>query len=313
MRIAKIVLSTLLCGAVMTVMAVDPVAPPPPDVRRVEAAQALINYQAQLSENQRLNSLREAPGSVNMVATGESLALYGGQSANFSKLLTSLMIIDAEHQLKIPSSNKQLQYYKDNATNPAMIDVSTLIGTKILSLAQQAMAQQLIINITNPNPTTMSTSLSQALKSTPVPLDSTMPPVLELGQQTEFVQREMAQALYSVPQRAFYEVMLARLPIPNAPNGESLLQILEKESTWRMQTPTWFATLAVTPTEGVLREMAQIEAMRLWLQFEQYRQTERTEVLLATLVAAQARLVDQMTAMQQTATNVQSQATSFAP
>ena len=313
MRIFNISWILLGLAASTGVMANAAVPAPVTDVRRADAAQAIISYQAQLAENQRLNGLRAAPGSANAVATGEALASYAGQATGFSKLLSSLMLVDAGYQLTPPASNPQLQYYTNNATNPAMIDISTLLNPARLTLAEQAVVQQLIINITNPTPTKMSTSLSQALNGTPVPLDSSTPPSLEVPQKIEFVQRQMSQALFSVPQRALYEVMAARLPIPDAPNGESLIQILENESTWRMQTPAWFASLAVTPAEGVLREIAQMDAMRLWLQYQQYRQEERIEVLMATMVAAQAQMVNQMLALQQAAQNAQSQAASAGP
>lgn len=286
----------------------------PPDVRRADAAQAIISYQAKLAEQQRLNSLREAPGSANALASGESLSLYSSQSANYSSLLSALISADANYQLTVPASDPQLQYYRNNATNPANMDISTLLSQKRLSSASQAAVQQLVINITNPVPAPMSVSLAQALKASPMPTQpGATPTTLELPQQIEYVQRQMAQSLYSVAQRSFYEVMATRLPITNDPSGNSLLEVIDKESSWRMETPTWFVNLSVTPTEGVLREMAQMDAMRLWLQYQQYRQAERAEVLLATMVAAQARVITQIQQMQQSAQSAQTQAASALP
>ena len=310
MRILKPI-SSILMGLFASTGVIASAAPAAAaDVRRADAAQAIISYQEKLAEKQRLNALREAPGVANSVATGEALTAYAGNASFFSKMISDSLMQSAGYQLIPPTSNPQYQYYQNNATNPEMIDISTLWKTTNIPLARVPVAQQLIMNITNPTPSKMSTSLSQALKSTPVPLDSTTPPPLDLPQQAEYVQREMSQALYSIPQRALYEIMATRVPIPGLPNGEnqSLLQVLETESTWRMQTPAWFANLSVTPTEGLLREIAQINAMHLWLQYQQYRQSERIEVLMAAMVAAQARMIDQMTAMQQAAQNAQSSA-----
>lgn len=73
---------------------------------------------------------------------------------------------------------------------------------------------------------------------------------------------------------------------PNSPGGFSLLDIIEKESTRRFEgtdSPTFASFLndPATDQTKLLKEMAAMEAFRLWMDYQRFRQMERVESLLA--------------------------------
>jgi hypothetical protein len=286
-------LLVLLLALVIPVVWAEPIA----DVKRADAAQAIVNYQAQLAETERQRALMEAPGTAHAVNTGQITQKYVSNSANFSALLSGLAKEAEKQQLQAAKADLKLLYFQNKAGHWQNIDVSSLLGQKRLgSQAEVDVATQVITNLTNPFPQRMSMQLATQLRAAslePV-LDPNAPPKLELPQQLEYVERQMVQAAFSVAQRSFYEMMAMRLPISpedaTITASPSLLETMEQESTWRIQSPEWFNSLATTPKEGLLRELAQMEAMRLWIQYQQYRQSERTEALLATLLSGQTRL-----------------------
>ncbi len=100
--------------------------------------------------------------------------------------------------------------------------------------------------------------------------------------------RLAARAAESAPVYSFYSMWKDR----KADGGESsALQALEKESTWRMTDPNWVGDLHASSQEALLRELAQIEAAKLFLQYKQYRQQERMEALLAVMTSKMNAMV----------------------
>ncbi len=268
------------------------------DVKRADAAQAIINYQAQLAETERQRALTEAPGTTHAMNTGQITQKYVSNAANFSTLLSGLAKEAENQQLQAAKADPRLLYFQTKAANWKNIDISSLLGQKRLgSQAEVDVATQVIINLTNPFPPRMSSQLTLQLRtaSSESAADPNAPPKLELPQQLEYVDRQIAQTIYSVAQQSFYEIMAMRLPVSPADAASSsaspsLLETMEQESTWRIQSPDWFNGLSIAPKEGLLRELAQMQAIHLWMQYQQYRQAERTEALLATLLSGQTRL-----------------------
>ncbi|NBV28738.1 hypothetical protein EBS02_06950, partial [bacterium] len=71
----------------------------------------------------------------------------------------------------------------------------------------------------------------------------------------------------------------------------SVLQFLDTMGTARiLQSNDWLTTLNTTSTEGLLREIALIEASRLMLDYIHFRQNEHIEALLAAMVAQNQNL-----------------------
>lgn len=269
-------------------------APAVVDVKRADAAQAIINYQAELAEKDRLRTLVQAPGTSKVAQTIDSLSQYQKNASVYSSLLTNLNAV-ARRNATFPSGTEpRVQYFQSKATNPANADIATLLQNKNLSTSDlQSAAQQAILNITQPFPSPMSPDLSNKLQ----PLAGTENPEanlpsLSFGLQAEYVERVVSQSVYSAAREPLYQMLANRLPIPNDPNQRSLLETLEQESSWRATSPQWLSDLSVTPKEGVLRELAQMEAIRLWLQYQQYRQAEEIQTLLSALLSSQNRLTE---------------------
>lgn len=71
----------------------------------------------------------------------------------------------------------------------------------------------------------------------------------------------------------------------SSPDGQdSLISLMEKESNRRYLNPEWQAAMATLNTAPLLRELATMEAYKLWMDQKRYLQMERIEALLATMV-----------------------------
>ena len=74
----------------------------------------------------------------------------------------------------------------------------------------------------------------------------------------------------------------------------SIMQTMHDESLRRISDPAWFNTLnnlsgtAPATTNQLLMELLQLEAFKLWMDYNKIQQNERLEALLAALLSAQA-------------------------
>ena len=114
------------------------------------------------------------------------------------------------------------------------------------------------------------------------------------------------KATASVSLNAFMEMIAKRNPSADTQN-KSLLQIMEEESSWRMKDVKWFQNISLSSQEAVLREIAQMMAFNMWMNYQQYRQNEQITALMAASVASQARLVNMMAVMSKTLGNTQAE------
>ncbi len=114
------------------------------------------------------------------------------------------------------------------------------------------------------------------------------------------------KATASVSLNAFMEMIAKRNPSADTQN-KSLLQIMEEESSWRMKDVKWFQNISVSSQEAVLREIAQMMAFNMWMNYQQYRQNEQITALMAASVSSQARLVNMMAVMSKTLGNAQAE------
>ncbi len=268
----------------------------PSDVRRADAAQAIINYQAQLAEKERLHRLTPPPGLQSVANTGEALTLYYNNQSSYTGFLGGSASTALGYQMSPSTVDPHLQYFQANAKNTGAIEAGTLLNSTNLGNADQlASAKILVQNLTNAFPTLMSNDLQLQLQKMGPDPDPAVLAGLGLPQQVEYIDRQMAQAIYSTAQRALNDLIALRLPIPHEPNQRSILDVMQQESTWRMQDANWLENLAISPADSTLRELAQMEAIRLWMDYQRYRQAEQTQVLLATLLANQARMGSYMT------------------
>ena len=92
----------------------------------------------------------------------------------------------------------------------------------------------------------------------------------------------LSRASISVPLYSYHSMIDMRKPYAN---GKSKMEIMELESTKRIKDPKWTTDLATLPSEAILREMAQMQAVALWNQYHQYKQSERLEAVMAQMIS----------------------------
>jgi hypothetical protein len=76
--------------------------------------------------------------------------------------------------------------------------------------------------------------------------------------------------------------------LPSSYNSFSIMQIMHDESFRRLTDPNWFSNLNNLPVSQLLMELLEVEAFKLWMEYNKFQQNERIEALLATLVSSQA-------------------------
>lgn len=70
-------------------------------------------------------------------------------------------------------------------------------------------------------------------------------------------------------------------------NNFSIISIMEQEATERFADPKWHELIEDNSQEFALKELAKIAAYQNWMDYHKYKQNERIEALLATMVAQQ--------------------------
>lgn len=270
------------------------------DIANSEMAQAIINYLAQAEQN-RYNLLMTwhvdpAPGTEVAMLAGKNLSAF--QYGNLviekvgEKLVASLGVTSSDGT---PQKNaesqiyEQLQgYYETAATDPnnttkqreqlGVLNFANLYQRSNVAI-DDASVNTLIKLITDPFPTKV---------SVPKEGDSA-------GKDT-IASAAIEKAIVSVSLNTFLDMVAKRNP--NASTGDkSMLQIMEDESSWRIKDANWFRELSKGSQESVLREIAQMMAFNMWMNYQQYRQNEQIAAMMAASVAAQARLASTMATM----------------
>ncbi len=103
------------------------------------------------------------------------------------------------------------------------------------------------------------------------------------------------QMLLSAATSALSEISAKRYP--SSDGGMSLMALLEQESERRFKSTDWNNKVTdvtedgdnVLSTEALLRELVQMEALRAYLQYHQYRSSEQTNALLSAMIAQNAK------------------------
>ena len=126
------------------------------------------------------------------------------------------------------------------------------------------------------------------------------PGFLDNGTQKEEYAKFMAgQALLGVALHSLNEMYAMRLPagipVPESMKSKmsfelppSMMDIMQTESSRRFEKPEFVnyldglvAGTEVTPEAKMLKEIAMMEAFRLWMDYQRFKQSERMESLLA--------------------------------
>jgi len=126
--------------------------------------------------------------------------------------------------------------------------------------------------------------------------------------QRKFIEQLVNQSLLSVSRNSFLESYYSRLAVvdnhpadnpdsatdnvvrdqekfPTATFDKPFMQIMEDESKRRIMDTNWINALPSMSTDALLREMLYLDAYRLRVEHFKYKQQERVELLLATIVS----------------------------
>ena len=93
-----------------------------------------------------------------------------------------------------------------------------------------------------------------------------------------------SQAGLTLAQNSLHEIMAKRY---SSDQKNSVMQMIYDESFRRLIDPKWITDTAKLSTDGLLLELLQVEAFKLWVDYYRFTQNERIEALLAALVSAQ--------------------------
>lgn len=275
MRYITLLLSSALFVSGVS-LAADPAPTPAPaaDLTRKEAVEAINFYQGQLA-NQSQNRedhfmMQGAPGTTRTIDAGENLAkiLNNRPTVIANAMNDELRRTVSETGKSGPA--KTLQAHQPFSGNNKDLNVATLLGSSKIDAEDKAAAKVLMQMIAYPIPEVID----------PGALTARAGGTLKEGDFNTMARGLGESAVLAAAYHSMYEMYAKRDVDPAV--GKSQMQIIEEECTWRLfdAGQDWFAEIAVTPSEGLLREMIHMEAMRLYMEFERYKQMERIEVLL---------------------------------
>ncbi len=284
------------------------------DVLRRDATQALINYQARLAEAERRHNLMIPPGTDDAIKTGEYMSLMEPKVENIG-----IEYIDDEfyEALFKPRSKKDYfdGYYKHLLKRDKPdVNVLRFLKTRQIEIKDAGFQAQLIRNIVQPftnDSDVMSEALRDKLTSLQLAKDAknTTPYKKEdfeksngngltADEKNELISFVVSQTSYSAAYASLYELLSKRVVNPSAVQltgqHKSLLEAMHVESTRRVQSPEWYTEISVMPRDSLLREIAHIGAFQLWLQYQQYRQQELEQFMMASLMSQIQRVTSSM-------------------
>ncbi len=299
------------CDLISSVNDIKAVITEKNDIKSSELAQSIINYLAQIEQN-RYNLMvvwhtDPAPGTDMAMTAGKNLSkvVYGQLVVDKvgDRLIDSLGVVGAGG---LPQKNAEAliydqlkNYYQTAATDPgnlaqmrnqlSILNFSNLYQKSSIPM-EDGSVNLLVKLITDPYPTRVSP-----------PSDN------DIEGKTAVANAAVEKAIVSVALNTFMEMMDKRNP--NAENNnQSMLQLMEKESSWRIQDVKWFQNISLGSQEAVLREMAQMMAFNMWMNYQQYRQNEQIAAMMAASIASQARLNSIMISMSKILGDVKGQA-----
>lgn len=93
-----------------------------------------------------------------------------------------------------------------------------------------------------------------------------------------------SKAGLTLAQNSLNEIMAKRY---SSDQKNSVMQMIYDESFRRLIDPKWITDATKLSTNGLLLELLQVEAFKLWVDYYRFTQNERIEALLATLVSTQ--------------------------
>lgn len=167
-----------------------------------------------------------------------------------------------------------------SAMQNADVRADALYSNSTLSSDQLTAAQALAQNLVNPMP----------VQNLPRSAESTHAGKVFIAGQY------MEQAGLSVASDIVNHSIAERTPVKglgtsammNTPDI-SEMGLMEAQVQGRFESPAWYTMLASMSQENLLREMNKQMALKLWMDLKAYKQQERQEAAVATLVALEVR------------------------
>lgn len=288
------------------------------DLTRNQLAAALINYEAaakvqEFQYNQQLLFMA-APGSVWAIQAGGVIGVSDPSTASVSmanNVLTNYFNVSGNGLTPV-QLYQQIQNFINaggtDATQATAINAAAIVQADNLTKVSptpisSAQAQSFINILTNPFP---ATSAAQTKIQNKQPLT---------GADMEALGHQAAQyAVVGVSASALSDMVARRLPVSG--QTQSVMEIMDQYSNQRFTNPGWYAQIAAASDTALLREITHMMAYNTWVSYEQFRVSEQTMVLLASLnsvmAAMNASLVELNTSMkaaqaQSSAANLQLQ------
>lgn len=281
-------------------MAVDPLPAPatPTDITLQQHAQALINYQAQTKENQSNKDEQHfymaAPGSPDAIKSAVEVKKIPSTSAQTqtTSLVSNVMSRGlvtggaTEDSYRRNIISDWLSYFNSSASvvsvMPASIGGSATItqGTATIpsdprlkyafsTIMQSdnvpsADAQRIVNTLSNPYTTPLSMTKNESGK-----YDMSSIRVSEYEPVSDSI---ITQVLNSVATNALGDVISRRTV--TSPATKSQAQIYRESSLKRFSDTDWYANIAISSSEALLREIAEMQALNLAMQHEQLKMQE---------------------------------------
>ncbi len=234
------------------------------DAKRADAAQAIINYEAQraydMSSARRDELLNQAPGTVNYTASG-----------------TQMNVLQSPENTKAHMGPTMINWLSLNPDKSAF--AKTYLNS-VNDLGKVGLQDFLNTTTAAEEEATASTLFAQLFMSNIVLPDVGSDVSGDTG-------KNLGLVAAASPAIASMSHMHDMRKAPVDGKGLSEMGTLEQEAQYRFldnipgHEGEWAAELAVTPEPGLLRELAQMQAFRLYLEQENHKNTERVQALLA--------------------------------
>lgn len=104
-----------------------------------------------------------------------------------------------------------------------------------------------------------------------------------------------SQAPLVLAENTFNEIIAKRNPLQLKDQEASMMQLIHDESVRRLSN-SWIEDIKKLPLKHLILELLQIEAFKIWMEYNKYTQNERIEALLAAILAAQSNSMQKLNA-----------------
>jgi len=155
------------------------------------------------------------------------------------------------------------------------------------NLEETELAREVMRNIINPFPSNIQMEMQDAsLHNKELPENK-----------AALAETYVSQARLAVVRNSFNTMFLNRLPLDllegktsTSKKKFSRLSIMEIAAKERFEDPKWQGSIDTASQDDLLKELVKIDSFKVWMDYHKYKQNERIEALLATMVAQQVSI-----------------------